>query len=241
MNKFKIDEYKITEKGRDYSVLVFPKVEYMWAFDDWPEENSYMVDGTAYAFKLLKLACAILISSPDKIIYFPCKQSGIGRYYRNNYHLVLCSPGVQLRRTGWVQIRRKISRKTWIGKYKFCYDRQKLDDYCTKNLIERYETGTEAGKYMLRTQIGKKIDKTHVEEAVGDTLFMIIGKEECYYNHYRIAKDLDEYSDANKSSNWTAFGWIITKRGIEDMKREAKQEAEKEAEQKEEFPECVYF
>lgn len=239
MDKYKLDEYKITEKGREYSVIVFPKVEYMWAFDDYPEENCYMVDGTAYAYKLLKLACAILISSPEKIVYFPCKQEGIGHFYRDNYHFVLCTPQVQLRRSSWVRIRRKISQNTWNGKYKLCYDRKKLDDFCIRNYMEWYQTRACEWKYGLRTVSRKEIDKSHVEEVAGDTLFMVVGKEECYFNHYLIAKDLDEYGDLEEFGAWSALGWIITKRGIGDMKRRAEEEAEEQARQKEEFSECV--
>ena len=84
-----MDEYLVREKGREYSVLVFPFIEHMWAFDDSPEEYCYMVDGPPKVFAMLKYAMAILIEASDKIIYFPCKQSGIGRYYKDNYHLYL--------------------------------------------------------------------------------------------------------------------------------------------------------
>ena len=241
MDKYKFDEYKITEKSREYSVIVFPKVEYMWAFDDYPEENCYMVDGTAYAFKLLKLACVILISAPNKIIYFPCKQEGIGCCYRENYHFVMCSPQVQLRRSNWVQIRRKISKSTWVGKYKLCYDRKKLDDYCIKQYMEWYKPVCSSWRYELKTEVSKFIRKTHVEEVLGDTLFMVLSKEECYHNHYLIAKDLDEYGDLQDYGAWTAFGWMITKSGIENMKKRKEEEAVKKAKQKEEFPECVFI
>ncbi len=239
MEVFKMDEYKIYEKGREYSVIVFPKIEYMWAFDNFPEENFCIVDGTAYAYKMLKLACAILIAAQDKIIYFPCKQGGIGIYYgSDNNHLVLCSPHVQLRRSRWVQIRRKIGKKTWVGKYKLQYDRKKLEDYCKKMMLEKEVPFREPS---LKTDVWKKIEKTHVEEIVGDTLFMVMSKEECYYKHYCIAKDMDQYQDGKDYGPWTTLGWIITKEGIEDMKREEKKDAEKAAKKRAEFPECVYL
>ena len=76
MNKFKIDEYRVWEKGREFSVLVFPKIEYMWAYDDSPEEYCYMIDGPVEVFAALKYALAILAEASNKIIYFPCKQVG---------------------------------------------------------------------------------------------------------------------------------------------------------------------
>ena len=94
-------------------------------------------------------------------------------------------------------------------------------------------------KYRFRTVSRKEIDKSHVEEVAGDTLFMVVGKEECYFNHYLIAKDLDEYGDLEEFGAWSVLGWIITKRGIGDMKRRAEEEAEEQARQKEEFSECV--
>ena len=58
---------------------------------------------------------------------------------------------------------------------------------------------------------------------------MVLSKEECYRNHYLIAKDLDEYRDSSEYGAWTAFGWIITTAGIKKMKEKAKK-AEEEAE-----------
>ena len=115
MDKYKIEEYRVCEKGRAFSVLVFPKIDYMWAFDDSPEEYCYMVDGTAEVYAALKHAMAILSEASDKIIYFPCKQEGIGRCYRENYNLVLCTPRAQLRRSYWIAIRRKLIPANRIG------------------------------------------------------------------------------------------------------------------------------
>lgn len=141
MVRFKVDEYLVKEKGREYSVLVFPFVKYMWAFDDEPEENCYMVDGCVEAFSMLKYAMAILAEASDKIIYFPCKQEGIGRYYSENYNLIICTPKSQLRCSYWIPIRRKLNNSTYVGSYVLQYDRQKLDDYCLKKLLERYHNG----------------------------------------------------------------------------------------------------
>ena len=81
--------------------------------------------------------------------------------------------------------------------------------------------GTEY-KLMLRTEIEKMIDKEHLEEVVGENLFMVLGKDECLFNHYRIAKDLDEYCAGDDYGAWTTMGWIITQKGLQNMKRRAK-------------------
>lgn len=221
MDKYKIEEYRVVEKGREFSVLVFPKIDYMWAFDDSPEEYCYMVDGTAEVYAALKHAMAILSEASDKIIYFPCKQEGIGRCYRENYNMVLCTPRAQLRRSYWIAIRRKLIPANRIGNYVLIYNRKKLDDFCKKKLMVMESRGTES-KLMLRTEIGKKFDKEHLEEVVGETLFMVLGKDECLYNHYLIAKDLDEYCAGDDYGAWTAMGWIITQKGLQNMKRRAK-------------------
>ena len=108
----------------EYAVLVFPFIKYMWAYDNGPEDGGYMVDEPAEVFSMLKYAMAILTEASDNIIYFPCKQSGIGRFYRENYHLVLCTPKIQLRRSSWINISRKLNNTTKIGKYVLQYNRK---------------------------------------------------------------------------------------------------------------------
>lgn len=222
MDKFKVEEFRVVEKGKEYSVLVFPKIEYMWAFDDNPEEDCYMVDGTAEVYSALKYAMAILSEASDKIIYFPCKQNGIGRYYDTNYNLILCTPKVQLRRSSWISIRRKLNSGNKTGNYVLRYNRKKLDDFCEKTLM--IESRRPESKLVLRTEVGKKIEKAHLEEVLGDNLFIVLGKEECIHNHYLIAKDLDEYCAGDDYGAWSAMGWIITQKGLKNMKERADQD-----------------
>ena len=221
MDKIKIEEYQVVNKGRIYSVLVFPKIKYMWAYDDSPEEYCYMVDGPVDAFSALKKAMAILVDASDKIIYFPCKQEGIGRYYQDNYNLILCTPKAQLRRSAWIDVRRKLIPANKCGNYVLRYNRKKLDDFCEKKLMAWESRGT-SSKLLLRTEIGKKIEKEHLEEVLGENLFMVLGKEECLHNHYLIAKDLDEYCDGSDYATWTAMGWILTPKGFQRMKDKVK-------------------
>lgn len=47
MKKYKVDLYKIRNKGRTLKILVFPKLtEEAWAYDDYPEESQLMLDGS---------------------------------------------------------------------------------------------------------------------------------------------------------------------------------------------------
>lgn len=238
---FKFDEYRIKESGKEYSVLLFPKVQYMWAFDYRTEEDCYMIDGPIYAFKLLKLACAILIEASDKIIYFPCKQASVGPWYEENFNFVMCTPKVQLRRSKWVSIRKKICKANYIGKYKLSYNRKKLDDYFQSELLDLEKTKFSMWKYTLKTEYDKKIRKDHMEEVVGDTLFWILDKEECYLNHYRIGIDMDNYHDLDDYGAWSSFGWIITKTGFIRMQERAKQAALEEEKRRALFDECIFI
>lgn len=198
----------------------------MWAYDNYKEDGCYMVDGTAEAFSMLKYAMAILTEASDKIIYFPCKQDGIGRYYRENYNLILCTPKAQLRRSSWISIRRKIKKSPKLT-YTLQYNREKLDDYCKSKLIlKETDIRNQYREYYTRTEIDKKIRKDHLEELVGENLFMVMSKDECYINHFHIAHDLDEYSAGDKYGAWTALGWIITETGIKNMNMEAGKEKE---------------
>lgn len=219
MDRFKVEEYRVVEKGKIYSVLVFPKIEYMWAFDDRPEEDCYMVDGTVDTYLALKYAMAILTEASDKIIYFPCKQNGIGGYYNNNYNLILCTPKMQMRRSSWISIRRKLVNANKVGNYVLRYNRKKLDDFCKKTLMTIESHGVES-KFVLRTEVRKRIDKAHLEEVLGENLFIVLGKEEGIHNHYLIAKNLDEYYADADYGVWSAMGWIITDKGLEDMIQE---------------------
>ena len=99
MFRFKVDEYIVKEKGKQYSVLVFPYIKHMWAFDNGVEDGC-VIDGVADAFEALKYAMAILVEASDKIIYFPCKQPGIGLHYNvENCNLILCTPKAMLKRS----------------------------------------------------------------------------------------------------------------------------------------------
>ena len=215
--RFKVDEYKVKEKGKEYSIVVFPFIEHMWAYDNYVEDGCYMVDATFEAYSMLKYAMAILVEASDKIIYFPCKQNGIGQCYNENYNLVLCTPKAQFRRSSWISIRRKLKNLNKIT-YVLQYNRKKLDDYCKKKLLVLSDYDN---KYYAKTEIAKKMEKHYLQELIGENLFMVISKEECYINHFQIGKNLDEYNDEEQYGAWTAFGLIITETGIRHMKEKA--------------------
>jgi hypothetical protein len=213
--RFKVDEYVVKEKGKEYSVLVFPFVKYMWGYDNAPEDEGYLIDGDVKAFSLLKYALAILTEASDKIIYFPCKQDGIGRYYKN-YNVILCTPKAQLRRSSWIAIRRKLTPARKKGKYVLQYDRKKLEDYCMKKIGREIRDSIWIN-YELCPEVERKMKREHLEEVLGENMFFVLGTDECYYNHYSIANELDRYHADYEYGQSTFMGWILTRRVIKDM------------------------
>lgn len=226
MERFKVDEYIVIEKGREYSVLVFPFVEHMWAYDCSPEEYRYMLDGTAIVFKYLEYAMAILVEASDKIIYFPCRQSGIGRYYGENYDLVICTPKVQLRRSSWVNIRRKLNNSTKRGRYVLQYDRKKLDDFCEKKVLDMQNCDLRRRVVVkIKPEHVKKIRAEHIEKVEGATMFWVLGKTECYCAHYYTARDVGEMEADGIYRIWSWFGWYLSPKVIQEMYEEAEEES----------------
>lgn len=226
MERIKIDRYRVCEKGREYTVLVFPFVKHMWAFDDYPEEDCLMIDGCAAAFKLLSYAFAILANEPDKLIYFPSKQEGIGRYYKENYDAVLGRPELQFRRSLWPRIRRKLNKQHWQGHYRHSYDKKKLND-CFENLImKKYDPS------WMHVPRYDRQEKFHVEEILGDTAFWVLTRPECYEYHYHTTKDLEEIGNSSDYMEWSSIGYIFSEQTIgrmySDMREEEERQKQKE-------------
>ena len=87
--------------------------------------------------------------------------------------------------------------------------------------IEEYQVVEKGRVYSVL--VFPKIEEEHLEEVVGENLFLVLGKNECLYNHYLIAKDLDEYCAGDDYGAWSAMGWIITQKGLQNMKQRAKE------------------
>ena len=217
MFRFKVDEYIVKEKGKQHSVLVFPYIKHMWAFDNGVEDGC-VIDGVADAFEALKYAMAILVEASDKIIYFPCKQTGIGLHYNiENCNLILCTPKAMLKRSSWIAIRRKLIPANKKGSYVLQYNPDKLIDFCEKKLMHPKYQGMES-KFIWKEEIWKKMHREQLAEVIGENLFMVFGKEECYYHHYHIIMDLENLNDGEEYGRFTSLGWMVTNKGLEDMK-----------------------
>lgn len=216
MKRIKIDYYCVYEKGREYKVLKFHFVKHMWAFEC--HEDGIMIDGCMGAFKLLSYAFAILANEPDKLIYFPCRQEGIGQYYADNKDAVLCRPELQLRRSLWTKIRKKLDRQHYRGKYCFQYDKKKLNDYFEKVLMK-----TENSYWVAL----KKQEKYFVKEILGDTAFFVYPRVECYAAHYHTVSAMVHPDLGKDKEKWSWIGYIYTETAIGWHYERAKKEEEK--------------
>ena len=217
--RFKVDEYIVREKGKQHSVLVFPHIKYMWAFDNGMEDGC-VIDGVADAFEALKYAMAILVEASDKIIYFPCKQAGIGfNYNAENCNLILCTPKAMLKRSSWIAIRKKLIPVNKKGSYVLQYNSDKLIDFCENNLMHLKSQGIES-ELILKEEVRKKMRTNYLEDVVGENLFLLFGKEECYYHHYQIVIDLENLNE-EEYGRFTSLGWIVTNKGLKLMRSDS--------------------
>ena len=97
------------------------------------------------------------------------------------------------------------------------YNPDKLIDFCEKKLMHPKYQGMES-KFIWKEEIWKKMHRWQLAEVIGENLFMVFGKEECYYHHYHIIMDLENLNDGEEYGRFTSLGWMVTNKGLEDMK-----------------------
>ncbi len=208
--RVKLDEYKVfcKTRKREYEIIVFPEERYMWAYDDFPEEDMLLVDGNKDAYKALKFAYAILAQCPKKIIYFPIRKvAGKKNAFWDSHDLVLLRPELQFRRSEWFSIKRKLDKKHLCGKFVFDYERVRLQNY-----YEQERRRWDFYKWY------KKAEKLYGTEILGDTLFMVVPKLICLENHDVICDMLDSYK-AGASSGELCYwvGWLLSDRQMKNV------------------------
>lgn len=216
--KIKIDQYHIFDKKQEYNVLVFPDFPYAWTYNDFPEEDQYKVDGDKEFYSALMHALGILIADPSKIIYFPIKKKKpyIKPAYEN-YHLVMARPELQFKRSRWFDIKGRLDRRHWTGKYTFDYNQQKLIDF--------YDKYTNSDLYWKKPCFPER-RKDYVEQLIGDTVFLILPKEICYHYHYFATDCLNKalngipnvYDD--EYSEFVGIGWLLPDKVAERYREE---------------------
>lgn len=210
IQKFKFDQYCVFAKKRKYDVIVFPNFENAWAFLDWDEERC-MIDGDKELFETLRIAMAILIADPSKILYFPIKKVGVTRYQAaDTFHAVLMRTELQFRRSEWYDLKSQLDRKHWVGKYTIKYDCKKLQDYFNVLYDKHY--------YDKWAPAFKNI----VDEVLGDTVFLVLPEVVCYDYHSDIVETLKTYSKNIYDGTSAEIGYIIPDNICEEFAEEDK-------------------
>lgn len=192
--KAKVDLYKVFVKGREYKIIVFPRIERAWAYDDFPEDDQLMVDGSPDFFHQVQLALTALIADPSLIVYFPIKHKDCMRYWDlSTYDAVFLRPELQFRRSRWYHIKPKLNRNHWVGKYTIRYNEKKLNDLWEKVYAER--------DWLVE-------HKKRIEELLGDTVFLVLPESVCMDYHHSVSETLSRYDPTDDYASYSGIGYI---------------------------------
>lgn len=196
MKKYKVDQYKIRNKGKVLKILVFPKITTeAWAYDDYPEDDQLMMDGDPEFMRQVQTALAALIDDPSIIVYFPIKNKNCTRFGRHmTYDAVLLRPELQFKISDFYDVKDKLDRKHWVGKYKIRHNEAKLVDLWNKEYQGRY----------WRVEWDKKCEKL-----LGDTVFLVLPQSVCLEYHYDISQAMKHYEPTDDFGTFAGIGYII--------------------------------
>ena len=183
MKKIKIPQYLVRGKHRDFHVLYFPKLEHAWAYDEYDYQR-YEIDGGYETYLWLKYAMAILITSPDRIIYFPIRKP-FDQCFFPSHDAVFTRTELQFRRSEWTHLRRQLDKTHQVQNYCLMYDQQKL---CA------FVEGFLGSDQYYRA---KKRLKLEANVLLGDTVFFSMIRENCYLTHDDICKAM-EFNNIDK-------------------------------------------
>ena len=203
--KYKVDQYKVYNKGRVNKVLVFPRLEQAWAYDDFQEDDQLMLDGCPEFFQQIHHALAALIADPSLIIYFPIKNREEKRFGANmTYDAVLVRPELQFKRSEWYDIKGKLDKRHWVGKYTIRHNVKKLED-----LWEKED----------KLKPWRPTRENIVEEVLGDTVFLVLPKLACLDYHSNITFAMQVYDSDDVYAMYAGIGYISPTRFLEKIKK----------------------
>lgn len=192
--KAKVDLYKVFIKDSVYKIIIFPRIERAWAYDDFPEDNQLMVDGSPEFFHQVQLALAALTVDPTLIVYFPIKHKNCRRYWDlSTYDAVILRPELQFRRSRWYRIKPKLDKRHWVGKYTIQYNEKKLTDLWKKKYAEK--------DWLVE-------DEKRIEELLGDTVFLVLPESVCIDYHHHVTKELNRYDPKDEYASYAGIGYI---------------------------------
>lgn len=130
------------------------------------------------------------------------------RAIRENYNLVLVRATLHFRRSNWYGIKPYLDKKHWKGKFAFQYDSQKLCDFYEKKIKNAWGRKGEE----------KQDWKVYTEEILGDTMFMVIPRNDYYWYHYDLVDAIKDV-DSEGEVGWLA-GYVLSSGWIEEMEKE---------------------
>lgn len=196
MKKYKVDQYKIHNKGKVLKILVFPKITTeAWAYDDYPEDNQLMLDGDPEFMHQVQTALAALIDNPSIIVYFPINNKNCTRFGRHmTYDAVLLRPELQFKVSDWYDIKDRLDMAHRTGKYKIRHNEAKLVDLWNKEYQNKY----------WRVAWDKKCEKL-----LGDTVFLVLPQSVCLEYHYDISQAMKHYKPTDDFGTFAGIGYII--------------------------------
>lgn len=196
MKKYKVDQYKVRNKGRVLKILVFPQITTeAWAYDNHPEDAQLMLDGSPQFMRQVQRALAALIDDPSIIVYFPIKNKNCTRFGRHMTNdAVLLRPELQFKVSDWYDIKDKLDKKYWTGKCKIRHNEVKLIDLWNKEYQNKY--------WLVAWD--KKCEKL-----LGDTVFLVLPQSVCLEYHYDISQAMKHYESTDDFGTFAGIGYII--------------------------------
>ena len=203
--KLIVDHYSVYNRGRVFDILVFPRHENAWAFYENDDEK-YEIDGDKAFFKIMLHALAVLADDPSKIIYFPIRHPGETMYgAEETYDAVLLRPELPIRRSDWRDVRRKLDRKHFVGKYTVQYDSLKMEqswqEYCKKYPWHFSKDGfLYCGRY----------DTNITEDIYASTVFLVLPKDVFIVYHHQITDSMDEPEDKYPNGMYVGIGYVMS-------------------------------
>lgn len=201
--KYKFDRYKVYNKGKIWTVLVVPCEEASYAFD-CVDEDQLMVDTGPSGMKQIQKSLAILANNPSVIIYLPIKRPGDNYYGAHmTFDAVIMRPELQFKCSEWYDIKSKLDKKHWVGKYTLKYNEKKLNDLWEQN---------------YRHKLWLMEHQNIVEKLLGDTVFLVLPRPVCLEYHRDIFKAMDIYDPNDEYGTHAGIGYILPDRWTKNVK-----------------------
>lgn len=201
--KVKFDKYKVYNKGRLWTVLVVPCEEASYAFD-CVDEDQLMVDTGPSGMKQIQRSLAILANDPSVIIYLPIKRPGDDYYGAHmTFDAVIMRPELQFKCSEWYDIKSKLDKKHWVGKYTLKYNEKKLNDLWEQN---------------YRHKMWLAEHQNIVEKLLGDTVFLVLPRPVCLEYHRDISKAMDIYDPNDEYGTHAGIGYVLPERWTKNVK-----------------------